>query len=833
MTHGLPAFFAPPLRRLRRDPLSASMVVAILGLTLGSAALVFTLVDALLLDPLPFQEPERLVRLGTVQGGESGELSMRELRDIHERTALFTDIAAYRPPRGGYTMGGSGTPLQASAVLVSHNLFSVLGVAPAIGSSFPASYDLERSFGIVMSDRLFRAQLGGDQDRLDDVLTLDGAPNYRVFGVMPAGFDFPVRTELYRSIYINERNPNLEDRSARVALGVARLEPGVAIDTARASLEALSRQLAADHPDTNRGVEIELTPLEEVYTGDLTAYLWILGLGVGALLVIGCVVTSNLLQARALPRENELAVRAALGASRLHLGMQVLADGLVLCATGALVGLGLAYGGMKTLPALIRLDLPSWQRLEMDASTPVFGLGLALATALFAGAGPAWRLARTARAEGLRPGVRVSAGLHRRRLGRMLVTAQAALAFVLLAATSTLILGFLDLSRADLGFAPDRVASFKVNLPWFLYSRREPAKLDGFHRDVLAELEALPASEAAALTSDLPFTEGAGAWLEPYFTEERPLDALETHVRLRRATVSPSLFDVLDIPVLEGRTFDPGDRADTRPVAIISRRAADLLWPGEPAVGKRLRPAQDPDQPWREVVGVVGDVRRQLASSAWQQAAAIYLPAAQTHPANVHFVLRVRDGFAAEALRRDVEQVVLGVDPLQPIWDVETMDRRFETQLWREKAVTWLVSIFAFAAVLIATGGLYALLAQSVRQRRREIGVRKALGADANTVVRLVLADAGRIVILALALGGLAAFAALKWLAYLLAFLDRPSPLVLAATAGGLAAVALLAALAPAWRHIISIIDADTDTFYCPNRKNNFVTRVIQSPVFT
>ncbi len=209
--------------------------------------------------------------------------------------------------------------------------------------------------------------------------------------------------------------------------------------------------------------------------------------------------------------------------SRLHLATQVLADGLVLCSAGAMAGLGLAYAGMKTLPALIRLDLPSWQRLEMDASTPPFGLGLALATALFAGAGPAWRLARTARAEGLRPGVRASAGPRQRRLGRMQVAVQAALAFVLLAVTSTLILG---------------------------------------------------------------------------------------------------------------------------------RRSANLLWPGDRVVGKRMRSAQDPDQPWREVVGVVGDVRRQLASSAWQDAAAIYLPAAQNHPANVHFVLRVRDGFAAEALRR-------------------------------------------------------------------------------------------------------------------------------------------------------------------------------------
>ncbi|MEM7584150.1 MAG: ABC transporter permease [Acidobacteriota bacterium] len=797
----MPTALSLPLRRLRRDPLSAWLVVAILGLTLGAAALVFTLVEVLLLDPLPFYEPERLVRLGAVDGGVAGELSMRELQDISERTELFSGIAAYRPPRGGYTMGGSGAPLQASAVLVTHNLFSVLGVAPSIGTSFPRSYDLERSFGIVMSHRLFHSQLGGDQDRLDDVLTLDGAPNYQVFGVMPAQFDFPRRTELYRSIYISERNPNLEDRTARVALGVARLAPGLTLETARSRLLSLSQQLASDFPESNRGVELTLTPLDEVYAGDLASYLWILGIGVGALLVIGCIVSSNLLQARALPREKELAVRAALGASSRQLRGQILLDGVILCGAGAVIGLGLAQVIMKILPALIRLDLPSWQHLEMGASTLLFGLGLALATAVVSGAGPAWRVSRRAMAGGLRQGGRASSGLRQRRLGRMLVTVQAALAFVLLAATSMLVLGFLDLVRTDLGFEPQRVLSFKVNLPWFLYSRREPEKLDNFHREVQAALEALPSTTGAALTSDLPFTEGAGSWLEPYLAEGARPDDPEEQVRLRHATVSPELFDVLGISVTTGRAFDGDDRVDGRAVAILSQSAARLLWPGESAVGKRLRLAQpEDDDPWLTVVGVAGNVRRVVTASAWQDAPVIYRPSAQTHPSNVHYVLRVAAGVDPGTLRRQVEQLVLGVDPLQPIWDVETMEHRFETQLWREQAVTWLVSVFAFAALLIATGGLYALLAQSVRQRRHEIGVRKALGADAIAIFRLILAEAGRIMALALMFGGLAAFATLRWLAHLMPFLDRPSTLVLAGTAGGLAAIAFVATLSPAFR---------------------------------
>ncbi len=780
--------------------MQAFLVVLIVALTTGAAALVFTLVDALLLDPLPFADPDRLVRLEAKQGGVAGQMSMRELRDIREHTDLFSDIAAYKPPRGGYTMGSAGSPTQAPAVLVTHNLFSVLGVAPAIGSSFPASYDLERSFGIVTSHRLFHSQLGGDIGRLDQVLTLDGAPNYQVFGVMPAGFDFPIRTDLYRSIYISERNPNLEDRGRRVVLGIARLAPGVEIETARTRLASLSAQLAADHPESNRGVELRLVPLEEVYSGDLTAYLWILGFGVATLLAIGCVVTSNLLLARALPREAELAVQAALGASRARLSAQILVDGLLLCIAGAALGLGLAHAGLRMLPSVVRFDLPSWKVLEIDASTVVFLAALALATALVAGAVPALRLSRIAAADALRAGSRGSTfGRRQSTVSRLLVTFQGALAFVLVAVTATLVDGFRDLAQTDFGFAPEKRLSFKVNLPWFLYSRREPAKLDNFHREVLAGLGNLPTVENVALTTDLPFTEGAAGRLLPFLAEGQAAGEVASQVRLRRAAISPSLLEVLDIPLLEGRAFSLTDRADTRPVAILSRNAAERMWPGESALGRRLRAAEDSEAPWLEVVGVVGDVRRVLVASAWQEAPAVYLPAAQAHPANVHFVLLFA-GIEAGALARDAERVVQRVDPLQPIWDVETMTLRQDTQLWREKAVTHLVSVFAIAAVLLAVGGLHAVLAQALRHRRQEIGVRMALGADARNIALMMIGDAGRVLLLALALGGLATVAVFRWLASLVPFFDLPSPLSLAGTAAALVVLTLLAILVPTWR---------------------------------
>ena len=789
-----------PLRRLRREPLSAILAVTILGLTTGAAALVYTLINALLLDPLPFAEADRLVRLEALRGDVPGELSMRELRDIGEGTELFSGIAAYKPPRGGYTMGGDGSPVQAPAVLVTHNLFSVLGVAPALGSSFPASYDRERSFGIVMSDRLFRTQLGGEGERLEGVLTLDGAPNYQVFGVMPAGFDFPIRTDLYRSIYINERNPNLDDRAVRVVFGLARLAPGIDLGSARAELEGLSLALAADHPDSNRGVTLHATPLAEVYAGDLSAYLWILGLAVATLVVVGFVVTSNLLLVRALPRQTELALHAALGASRLQLSFQVLVDGLLLCAAGAALGLGLAHLGLGALPALVHFDLPTWKVPAIDASTLAFLVGLALTTALAAGALPALRLSRISAAAALAAGGRgATTGRQHRALGRLLVTLQGVLAFVLVAVTMTLVDGLRNLERTDVGFVPEQRLSFKVNLPWFLYSRRQPAKLDAFHRDVLSQLEALPAIERAALTTDLPFTEGAAGRLLPFQAEGRVAALEAATVRLRRAAISPSFFEVLDVPLLEGRPFGIQDRADGPPVAIVSQRAAERLWPGARAIGKRLRAGDDGDAPWLEVVGVVGDVRRALVASAWQEAPAVYVPAIQDHPSSFHIVLQA-SGVRADALEQEVEGVVQGVDPLQPIWDVETMTLRRDRQLWREQVVTWLVSAFALVAVLLATGGLYALLDQSVRHRRHEFGVRMALGADRRAITRLVTGDAGKVLLPATAVGTLVTLGGFRWLAARVPFFDLPSRMTLAGISAGLVVFALVAVFVPAWR---------------------------------
>ena len=762
------------LRRFRREPVSVLFTLSILALVTGAGAVVFTLVDAILLDPLPFHEPQRLVRIETLRGGAPADVSMLELEDLRRRTDVFEDIAAYRPPSGGYTLSdGEGPPYEAPAVLVTHNLFSVLGVDLARGTTFPSSYDLERSFGIVMNDRIFRGRFGSDDAVFDRVLTLDGAPNYTVFGVMPPGFDFPVRSELYRSIYINERSPNLVDRSVRRVRGVARLAPGVSFEQAHRRVADVGRMLAAELPDSNAGVELRVVPLADALIGNVRPYLVILGAAALLLLLIGSVNASNLLLTRALGRERELTLRAALGSSRSRLAGSLLGESLLISTAGVAVGLFLGQLGLKVVNSLVRFELPSWIRLSMDASVVGFAVAAALLLGLATGLLPALRLSKVDAAGILRSGRHASRSPGQRRIVRALLVVQVALALVLLAGTGALLRSFRDLVHESFGFHQEDLLSFKVNLPWFLYSRSNPESTYAFHHQVLEGLAALPPVESVALTTDLPFTEGSEAREVRYVAEGQADAEIEANPLLRATIITPTFFGTLGIPLLRGRPFTTADHAEAPRVVIVNQAVAQRFWPGEDPIGRRLR-LDEPDSKWSEVVGVVGDVRRAARDSRWHLGYNVYSPEAQVVPMNVHYVLRVA-GVDPTALVRDVEQVVWAADPKQPIWDVRTMDERLDVHLWREHTVTWLAGAFAVGALLLAAVGLYAALSESIRRRRHEIGLRMAVGADSADISRTVLRDTAWTLAGGAFLGLAILVTLVPWLAGATVFLEPPT----------------------------------------------------------
>ena len=787
------------LRPSLREPAALLQSLNILALIVAAGCVVFTLVDATLLEPLPFAEPDRLVQLEAQRGDAFARMAMRELQDLRERTEVFTDIAAYVPPSGGYTMSdGSGNPHQASAVLITHNLFSVLGVPLARGSSFPASYDLERSFGIVLNDRMFRRRFGSSDEVFDQVLTLDGAPNYQVFGVTPSGFDFPARSDLFRSIYINEFSPNLEDRGARRVVGVARLKQGVSVEMARERVANVGRDLEQEFPDTNAGISLRVRGLEEALMGDVRSYLLILGAAALLLVIIGTVNVSNLLLVRALGREREFAVRAAIGASRPRLAAQLLAESCLVALGGVALGLGLGYAGIAVLRGLVRFELPSWVTLSMDGSTVAFGLVAALVLGVAVGLLSALRLSGIDPNESLRGGRSGGESRSQRRLVRGLLVVQVAFALVLLASSASLVGSFARLSNQDFGFENEGLLSFKVNLPWFLYSRSEPEKVVSFHQQVLDGLAAIPGVDGVAMTTDLPLTEGAESHEQEVVLFGQSQADADNNPVLRRTSVSSGFFETLSIPLLEGRLFTEADRDDRTRVAVVNRAVAERFWPGESALGKRLRVNRE-ESDWLEVVGVVDDVRRAAVGSQWRSGLQLYYPWRQELPMNVHYVARAV-GTEATSLIRQAEQAVWHADAGQPVWDVETMDMRLEGEIWRERTVTWLAGLFAVAALLLATAGLYAALSQWVRQRRREFGLRVAVGADSRDIASLVLRETGQLLLGGLGLGLLLLLVVVPPLAERSVFLEAPTGLTLFGAALTLSLLVLLFSLPPVRR---------------------------------
>jgi putative ABC transport system permease protein len=780
------------LRSVVRAPGNFFASAAILGLGMSGALTIFAVVDAVLLDPLPFADAERLVEIRTERGGEDALLSMREALDLREQARDVLDGVAAYVPGSQYALAEDAGPEKAAAILVTRNFFDVLGVAPRHGGLWPATYDQERNFGLILSHRLWQRQFSG-ADVVGRTVAVDASPyftpSYEIFGVMPEGFDFPVRTDLYRSFFVSSAFPGVDDRASRTVAGVARLAPGVDLERARAALDLLSDRLAREYPESNRGVRMIVRPLRDAYVADLRPYLLVLLAGSVVLLLTACANVANLVLTRTLARESELAVRTALGASRLRLLGSLAAGGAVLAGTGAAVAVVVAVVTTAALDGLA-LGLPTWMRFDLDASVLVFAAAIAAITALVVGLWPARTgLAADVMAR-LRQDTRGSAGARHRRLREGLVTAEVALSMTLLIGSALLARTFLELGRVDTGLDPENVLTFHVPLPWSYPAAEQVA----FQEEAVRRLLELPGVVAAATNANPPLIDVGQPDRVVLEAEGQPEEARLENPYMNVQRVSPGYFDAMRIPLLEGRAFDPTlDRDSTLLTAVVSRRLADRLWPGEPAVGKRLRRPQE-GAPWWEVVGVAGDVRFEglTADGGFD----VYLSSLQATDGWVYFLLRAQSD--PSGLERAVEETIWGIDPLQPVIDFRTMEDRVAETVGPQRLAAALFGVFAVVAPALAAAGIFAVVSVLVRQRTGEIGVRMALGADGGRIVRRVLADTlvPTLIGVGAGLGGGALVAhGVRGLLYGVSPWDPVSFVLVPA---GVVAVALLAALAPA-----------------------------------
>ena len=781
------------VRALATNTRFTMLVAVTLALTIGASTTVFGIASSVLLRPLPYANSSGLVWLKSVreQSALQQRASFPDFRDWREQTRTL-DLVGH----GGLevVLTGAGEPERLRAELYVGDLFSLLGVAPALGS---AARDDDAGPTAVVSYALWQRKLGADASVIGKAIALDDGTQYTVVAVMPAGFEYPIRSTTRVDLWLPlaRFNPALaENRNARLIDVLGRLRPGVSLAEAEADLDIIAANLAARYPDTNRGLRVRLVPALEEATGGVARGLALLCAAVGALLLVGCVNVASLWLARTIAREKELATRAALGAPRSRIARQLMLESMLLAALGGAVGMLLAYWGITLAGRTLAGTMP--RAGEVAVGVDVFGIALALslASGLLFGVVPALGAARAASSRALNENARGSSqGSRGRRSFATLVFAEMALATVLLAGGSLFVHSLVKLDRSDSAFDPRNVLTFELSWPG---SYRDPADLFGRLRTRLLEIPGvlaastglqLPDRGEALLDDTAPFAQIEG---RPMPAGERP--------RVSSLTIQPGYFRALGIPLVGGRDFGDEDRAGTPRVALVNRSFAQAYLGSENPLGQRLRLDS-----WTlgaetaaEIVGIVADVRHEGSSADAEPM--VYLPFAQWPSWSSPLVVKTQGD--PLALVPAIREAVHAIDANQPIDDVATLEQRLATSLAQDRFRAWLLGAFSGLAVVLAGVGLFAVLSYTTARRVREIGIRMALGARAAEVRRAVVADGIRPVAGGIAFGVVGASLLFRLVDNLLFEVATTDPATLAVTIALMLAVAALACAAPAWR---------------------------------
>jgi putative ABC transport system permease protein len=784
-------------RTLIKKPGFTFVVALTLALGIGANTAIFSFVNALLLRPLPYRDADRLVRVATLRGKEEGRLSMLELGDLREQAPVFESVAPYIPG-AQYNYSGDGPPEELASTLVSRDLFNTLGVELLRGGLWPEGYDLERNFGVIITYDLWQRRFGGDPNVLGRKITLDAAPFYVIHGVTPRGFNFPGNVQIFRSIAINDRLPNYKDRDARNVYAVARLKPGVSYEQARAELAAFSRRMAETYPTINAGLSFTLNPLRDFYVGGVRPYLWLLLAVVGFVLLIACANVINLLLARSLAREREIAIRTALGAGRSRLMRQLLTESLLLAAVGGLVGLATGWGWVRLSRSLVRAELPGWVTINIDWRVLAFTLAVSILTGLIAGLAPALQTSRPDLNELLKEGAKGSPGRARSQLRKALVVAEIALALVLLVGAGLMVKSFFRLQQTELGFSPDNLLTLRVALPWRKYSDAQgPERQKQFYQQLLERLAALPGVESAAITSNLPLSSERQEGKLTFTVEGQSAEEQQSNPYLNDLRVSPNYFPTIGVRLIKGRLLNEFDTAETERVGVVSRRLAERAWPGQDPVGKRLKVGGANSQSnWTTIVGVVGDVKHE--EIAGEGGLDLYVSYRQVGDSNMYLLLRTK--VAPMALAEAATRAVWEGDPEQSTFNIVTMDERIVDTVWQRRLSGALFIVFGALALVLASVGVFGVMSYTVSQRTREIGVRVAMGARPRDVLTLVIGHGAKLIAAGLGAGLIVSLVAARIIDSLLYQVSATDPLTYLAVLILLAAVALVACYIPARR---------------------------------
>ncbi len=783
-------------RMLIRSPLFSIVAIVTLALGIGANSAVFSVVNALMIRPLPFEESDRLVFIHERnQQHERMSVSYPNVEDWRIQNGVFTDVAAHRTWEA--SLAGTDRPVRVKLAEVSAQLFAVLMVEPGAGRFFlEEENDPSAERVIVLSHWLWQRQFGGDSTVVGRAIKLEDA-QYTVIGIAPRGFIYPLDrpdVEAYVPHVRGFFRPYDRNRGTRAGLkATARLKDGVSLQEARAEMAVIAARLAQEYPEANEGHTVVVEPLQTYLVGDMGPRLLVLLAAVALVLLIACANVANLLLARASVRTREIAVRSSLGAGAGRVVRQLLTESVFLSAVGGAVGVLMAFWGVQLLLLILPSELPViYQRIAVDGPILGFTLLLSVLTGIVFGLFPAVRASRQDLASVLREEGRSASGSAARGQFRdVFVVAEISAAVVLLVSAGLVMRSFANLTAADQGFNPDNLLTMQVVLPAADFA--EHGQRAVFYRAAHEEIAALPGVRSVAMVTPM-----LGGWTNRYVVADRPVPSPGDSYVADIQTVSPGYFRTMEIPLLQGRRFSDQDRDDTRPVIMVDETFAGRHWPNEDPIGKRVKLGRDPAsaRPWFEIVGVVGHVKSRGVEGESREA--VYFQLSQT--ARYHHIVVVKTESAPEQSVAAATRVLAGLLPDRPIFGIQTMKQYLGVRLAGRRVTLIMLGVFAAIALLLAAGGIYSVIAYSVALRTQEFGIRTALGASSGDVRRLVLGSAVRLTSIGVGLGLVAALLATSLLSSLLFGVGARDPVTFVGVGGVLAIVALAASMIPAVR---------------------------------
>jgi putative ABC transport system permease protein len=782
-------------RVLLKSPGFSAAAVVVLALGIGANTAIFSVVNTVLLRPLPFPHSERLAMVYHVPpqksfpGAKIFAVSPANFLDWHAQNHVFDGLSIFHG--AAMTLMAKDQPEAVPGLVVSYEFFSVLGGTPILGRTFTPEEDRDGHGNVVvLSYPFWQSHFGGDRQIIGKSLTFNGRA-YSIIGVMPARFHFPDQGQYF--VPLGWKDEDRAERKNHNYVVIARLKAGVSREQAQAEMDTISSRLEQAYPEADKGWGAVIVPLREDLVGDVRPALLVLLGAVAFVLLIACANVANLVLAKTLGRRKEIAIRTALGASWRRVVQQMLAETVLLATAGGALGLLVAHGGIALIVAFFGDKLPQTGTVGLDPQVLGFTLAISIATGLIAGLAPAWRLARTNVNDGLKQGLgRTDADSGGRSTRNVLVVCEVGLSLVLLIGAGLMIRSLWALHSVNPGLDTHNVLTVRVTIPQESYPK--PEQQLAFYSQLAERVRALPGIESLGTIDSLPFDDDGST--QPVAIDGRPAVEFAMQPEVAVRTISPGYLRTVRIPLIAGREFTDADSLDRPLAVVISESMAREFWPNENAVGKRMTLSFFPGKV-REVVGVVGDIKfRGLASR--ESLAMVYVPLAQMTFWNQALVVRTT-GDPTNALSA-ITVAVHQIDSGQPVRDVRTLDAILAGSLSQQRFSMLLLAAFAALALVLAAVGIYSVLAYAVRRRQREIGIRMALGAQLGDVLKLVVAEGMMPTLIGIALGLAGALALSRVVASLIYGVSQSDPLTFVSVSALLATVALVASLIPAFR---------------------------------